>query len=343
MTYILTVDGGTTNTRAALWDENGVLVDSRSSPVGVRYTAMDGDNHRVCQAVKECLAALIEAHGLAWDQIQGIWAAGMITSNLGLVEIPHLTAPTGAPELAKDARQVSLPEIAPLPIHFIPGIKNTSAAIGLDNFESMDIMRGEEVESVALIHRWGKGKPMVLVLPGSHSKYVGVNAQGQITGCLTSITGELLSVITNNTILADAVEHSFVAPDHYQKDWMLLGLDTAHRVGLGRACFSGRILKLFAGQNRDAVANYLLGCVLENDWKALQGSQAIALTPDTHVVVAGKQPLAQAICDVLKERSGLAHVDQEILGPETSLSGEGCRIVAGLYNQLEPVALSKSS
>ena len=87
MTYILTVDGGTTNTRAALWDENGVLVDSRSSPVGVRYTAMDGDNHRVCQAVKECLAALIEAHGLAWDQIQGIWAAGMITSNLGLVDV----------------------------------------------------------------------------------------------------------------------------------------------------------------------------------------------------------------------------------------------------------------
>ena len=36
---------------------------------------------------------------------------------------------------------------------------------------------------------------MILVLPGSHNKFVAVNADKEITGCLTSISGELLSAI----------------------------------------------------------------------------------------------------------------------------------------------------
>ncbi len=327
--YLLTVDGGTTNTRAALWTTEGELLDRCGASVGVRDTAMDGgDNSRLCQAVRDCLAGLVERGGIGWDQVKAILASGMITSNVGLTEIPHLPAPAGVDELARGAVAVDLPQAAPMPIHFIPGVKNTASAIDLDNFESMDMMRGEEVEAVALIQRCRAGRPMLLVLPGSHSKFVGVNAQGQITGCLTSITGELLSVITNDTILADAVERSFVDEAHYNREMMLLGYETARRVGLGRACFSGRVMKLFAGQDHFAVANYLLGCVLENDLKALQGSQAIRPGADTHVVIAGKQPLSRAIYDLLVNSGRFAHVEEVRLEAGTSLSGQGCLLVA---------------
>ncbi len=326
--YIITLDGGTTNTRASLWNQDGQWMDTQGTQVGVRNTAMDGDNHQLCQAVKLCIETLLERNHITWEDILYITAAGMITSNVGLVEIPHLPAPAGLEELAQGMVCKEMPEICPIPIHFIPGIKNTAQEVDLDNFEAMDMMSGEEVESMALIHRFGIGTPMLLVLPGSHSKFVGVNERGQVVGCLTSITGELLSVITNHTILADAVEHNFVDEAHYQRDMMLLGYCTCARVGLGRACFSGRVMKLFAQQDHDAVANYLLGCVLESDIQALQGSHAIHMGKNTQVVVAGKQPLSRAICDLLTACNCFSSVQEASIQGKAPLSGEGSLMVA---------------
>ena len=53
--YIITVDGGTTNTRCILWDENRRRIAQENRPVGVRNTAIDGNNRKLKQAVKECL------------------------------------------------------------------------------------------------------------------------------------------------------------------------------------------------------------------------------------------------------------------------------------------------
>lgn len=46
---------------------------------------------------------------------------------------------------------------------------------------------------------------MLFILPGSHNKFVSVDREGKITGCLTSISGELLASITNDTIIAKSV------------------------------------------------------------------------------------------------------------------------------------------
>ena len=54
---------------------------------------------------------------------------------------------------------------------------------------------------------------LILVLPGSHNKFVSVDREGKITGCLTSISGELLASITNDTIIAKSVNREFVSRD----------------------------------------------------------------------------------------------------------------------------------
>lgn len=61
---------------------------------------------------------------------------------------------------------------------------------------------------MALLSHFAPGKPYLLVLPGSHMKFVSVDREDRITGCLTSISGELLAAITTGTILADAVRAS---------------------------------------------------------------------------------------------------------------------------------------
>ena len=119
--YIITVDGGTTNTRCILWDENRRRIAQENRPVGVRNTAIDGNNERLKQAVKECLECLTRDNGVGWDRIHRIIASGMITSDVGLVVVPHLTAPAGLAELAEATVAIQMPEICPIPNLFYTG------------------------------------------------------------------------------------------------------------------------------------------------------------------------------------------------------------------------------
>lgn len=302
--YVFTVDTGTTNTRVILWDENRNALGEEKREAGVRNTAIDGNNGRLKAAVKSCLDTLLEAHGLNYSQVKGIIASGMITSNVGLVEIPHLAAPVSIDDLAAGIRDVLLEDICPIPISFIPGVKNAEGdQVDLGNFEAMDIMRGEEVESVAMLSRLKEGVPYLLVLPGSHTKFVSVDEAGNITGCLTSITGELLNSITNDTIIADAVGRRFVSMETYDPEMLLLGFKTAKRCGIGRACFSARILNQFVTKDTGKLANYILGACLQSDVAAIQNSSALKAGPDTIAIVGGKDPLRRAIADILRQEN----------------------------------------
>lgn len=333
MGYVITLDTGTTNTRAILWNPSGIRAATASVHVGVRNTAIDGNTQKLSAGVRDALETLLRQAGIHYPEVDAIFASGMITSNVGLVEVPHLTAPAGANELAAGVQEILLPDICPKPICFIPGIKNFEEPVTPENFEQMDIMRGEETESVALIGRYGTGTPMLLVLPGSHMKFVAVDRQGRITGCLTSISGELLNSITTDTILADAVGHQFVTADSYDPQWVLLGGQTAKRCGLGRACFSGRILSLFATEDHSKIANFVLGACLASDVRAIVNSTALSCTPDTMVVVAGKAPLQQAIAELLRAEGCFRQVVTDTQTEDIPLSAQGALQIAGLRRE----------
>jgi 2-dehydro-3-deoxygalactonokinase len=328
MKYVITLDTGTTNTRTILWNENREMIARRKAEVGVRDTAIDGNNEKLKKAVAECISGLLTDAGIQYEDVKDIIASGMITSNVGIVEIPHCIAPVGIDDLAKAVREVFLPEICPLPIHFIPGVKNNVKDVNFDNVELMDIMRGEEVESCAIIEKLPEGQAAMLVLPGSHMKFISVDREHKITGCLTSISGELLSCITNNTIIADAVDHRFVDEDSYQPEIMLLGYENAKNQGLGRACFSGRILNQFVTKDSAKIANYILGAALQGDVEAVLHSHAINVSRDMHVIVSGKNPLRQAMVDIFKYEKCFARVDTFITAKDIPLSAIGSYIIA---------------
>lgn len=328
MSYIITLDTGTTNTRVVLWDSKFRPAASAKSEVGVRNTAIDGSNRRLKAAVKECLERVLRDAGTSYDEVEAVIASGMITSNVGLVEIPHCVVPAGADDLAAAVQEVSLPDVCPIPIHFVPGVKNSGGPIGFGNFEAMDIMRGEEVESIALLEQYPRGKSYLLVLPGSHMKFVSVNTKGQITGCLTSISGELLASITNDTIIADAVGRQFVAPEDYDRSMVLLGCDTAAKSGVGRACFSARILSQFVLKDQKKLANYVLGAALQSDLTGIRHSDALQVGPETDVIIAGKDPLRRAMADLLEHDGYFAHV--HVCAPKEGipLSAAGAFLIA---------------
>lgn len=332
--YVITLDTGTTNTRVILWNSNREILSSAKREIGVRNTAIDGNNAKLKEAVRDCLEDVLRQIDSTYDDVKMIIASGMITSNVGLVEVPHCTVPIDLKGLAAAVKTITLPNICPIPITFVPGVKNSIGEVNYTNFEAMDIMRGEEVESLAVLEQYPAGKDYLLILPGSHMKFVSVNAAGFITGCLTSISGELLASITNDTIIADAVGRSFVSQEHYNKEMVLLGYDTAKKVGIGRSCFSARILNQFTEKDHQKLANYILGVALQSDVTSVQHSSTIKVGSETDVIVAGKDPLRCAMADILCHEGCFAHVHLFDSPGKTPLSAQGAFLVAQCRNLL---------
>lgn len=335
MQYTITIDTGTSNTRTYLWDGNRELIASAKSEVGVHVTAMEGHNGTLKAAIRDCLAQLLEQGGIGFDAVSQVLASGMITSNVGLCEIPHVYAPAGREELAAGSVLREIKDVCPLPIRFIPGVKNPQPNVDAENFEAMDMMRGEEVETLAILNSFPKDTPYLLVLPGSHTKFVSVDASGKITGCLTTITGELLDCMTNHTVIADAVGRQFVSEENYDRDMVLKGFDTASRTGLGRAAFSARILNTFAEKDKQKLANYLLGAALSSDVQSIRNSAALKAEPTANVIVSGKNPLRRAIVDVLTHDGYFANVQEYIPDPNLPLSASGAFCVADALREKE--------
>lgn len=234
---ILTIDTGTTNTRVTVWQNVDALFQA-TRQVGVRDAAITGNRKTLQQGVRETIDVALTKAGWSTNDVDLVLASGMITSDVGLHEVRHLMAPAGLAELANGMAQTAIPEVCDRPIWFVPGVRNDVDNIGLHNVEAMDMMRGEEVETMGLVERLGIAEPTVIMLPGSHSKFVYLDRQQRIRGCVTTLAGELLQVITHNTILADSLDSDFAS--EVDREMLLAGARSASSIGLGRACFMVR-------------------------------------------------------------------------------------------------------
>lgn len=308
MAYSMTIDAGTSNTRVFLWTQDGILAGRAKRNIGVRNTAMDGNNRQLKTAIKECMEEVVANVSITLDAVEVIIASGMLTSNLGLVEIPHLIAPVSKADCAAGIVRKVIPEICDCPIHFIPGIRNANLLSERDEAGCMDMMRGEEVEVFALIEQYFDGAPMLLVLPGSHYKYVTVNEKQEITGCMTTMAGEVLHALTHHTIVADSVKREYVNLNHYCREWVLDGYQKACQVGFSRACFLARIQELFKETDHQKLAAYLLGAVLEGEVKAVKNSGCLSLNKNTRCYLAGNEVINRALFDVFQQEGCFDHV-----------------------------------
>ncbi|WP_213992932.1 2-dehydro-3-deoxygalactonokinase [Sodalis sp. dw_96] len=322
--YVITIDTGTTNTRVCLWNASGCLAQA-SAPVGVRDTVLTGDNLALKAGISRLCDRVVDEGCLAPDEEPVVIAAGMITSALGLVELPHLTAPVGLGQLAQGMVNRRIDGFLNRPVWFIPGVKNAVPEVTLENIESMDMMRGEETETFGLLREGSTGASLVL-LPGSHAKMVSISGEGLITGCITTLSGELLDVISKNTLIADALESGFC--DDIDETMLLRGAAMSRRVGLSRVCFTIRIMDMFSDLSRNQRANILLGAVLDADVQAIKNSAALGMRGDTRIIIYGKAVLRRGLALLLRHDP---YFTGELSTPEsipTSLSGLGALALA---------------
>lgn len=327
---IATIDAGTTNTRSRIW-QDGKIVAEASANIGVRNTAIDGNNIKLVEAIRDTLQLAAQKSGVPLAEMQLVLASGMLTSNVGLVEIPHIEAPADIEKLADSMVSKSIPEICPQPIWFVPGIKNMDGSkLPKERMEEMDIMRGEEVEVCGLLERMHISGPAIFVLTGSHNKYVAVDNEGKIVGCMTTIAGELLHSLTHDTILADTVGRSFASS--FNRESFMLGVTYCRKLGLGRASFMARILNQFAKYTQEEAQNYIMGLILADDVCSLQNSQLFKAYTNAPIVVAGNAVMQQGFSALFAEENR----EVIIVSPEVKngLSGFGAIAVAKKHGLL---------
>jgi 2-dehydro-3-deoxygalactonokinase len=139
-----------------LLDVQQRIVHKGMQKVGVRDTAITGSR----QTLREGLASLVEATvreaNLQLGDVRFAITSGMITSEIGLQEIPHLWAPAGLAELAESLTVTQDPTVFPLdlPLVFIRGIKNRyPPETTYADIRRIDFMRGEETQVMGLLAR----------------------------------------------------------------------------------------------------------------------------------------------------------------------------------------------
>ncbi|MEH6533544.1 MAG: 2-dehydro-3-deoxygalactonokinase [Photobacterium frigidiphilum] len=293
---IITIDAGTTNTRVTLFDGKQRLGIVKAA-IGVRNTSIDGNNSQLVSTISQAISQLKQEHNIVDKDIEAILAAGMITSNLGLVEVPHLIAPVSLQDFSDNIFSKVFPEISDTPIHFIPGVKNLETN-NIQSIDGLDIMRGEEVEALAIADLFEIKQDSVIALPGSHSKFISIDASQAINGCCTTLAGELNSIITHHTILTSSLQDKFA--DTLCSESLLEGYNAVEKYGLGHALFTIRLNEQFGGKGHQQLANYLVGAILHSDIKALSSAPQLLFTPDTPIYIGGKGLLCEATAVLIR-------------------------------------------
>ncbi len=298
--YCITIDGGTTKTRMCIWENREKLLAVKTEAVGAKSCAVEGNTIIWKKTIRKMLTEILAEQKLQEKDIEAVIASGMLTSNLGICEIPHLEAPVNITEYHKKMVKKLVPEIYDKEIWFVPGLKNSMKFLkDSKQCKEFDIMRGEETETYALFMKYGLGKNTICVLPGSHNKFVYIGKDGTLYGCKTTLSGELLEVITKGTILSDSLQHGFLEQDRYVREKVQEGYHTAKEEGITRALFLVRLKDLFLHEDVSKLRSYLLGIILQSDVELLQKQRFFQDKEEVCIIVTGDSVMGKGFCDLL--------------------------------------------
>jgi 2-dehydro-3-deoxygalactonokinase len=281
MANYICIDGGTTNTRINLV-ENGRIIDTLQFNVGARLS-IENEN-LLKKTVKKGIELILEKNGKREEDITKILASGMITSEFGLVNLPHIILPAGLVELNASMYETLLSDISKIPFVFIRGVKTVC-----EDLEHSDMMRGEETELIGIYK--GEG---VYILPGSHSKIIKTDSNGKIVDFKTNLTGEMIASLSQNTILKNSVDFN---NDKIDKEYLIKGFEYSQKLGINEALFKVRILGNLFNKSSVQVYSFYMGVLLSDE------IASILKENPARIVIGGKKQIKKSMEILLKEFS----------------------------------------
>lgn len=226
------MDWGTSNLRVMRLTAGGRVLDQRSDPRGAGELSADR------------FRGVLEEVAGDWLAEAPVLICGMAGARGKWREAGYQPCPASLSDIAAGLVR---PETEG-EVFIVPGVSE------LEDGLLTDVMRGEETQMMGL---WGDGGSGWAVAPGTHSKWIRIEA-GRIASFRTFVTGELFAAVSQSAILSSS-------PD------VAVGDDAAFRRGVERgladravtaALFSVRVGMLGGRLTPEAAPDYLSGLLI---------------------------------------------------------------------------------
>jgi 2-dehydro-3-deoxygalactonokinase len=285
---LLACDWGTTNLRAWTLDARGGVVEAREFDCGVGRL-QPGEAERV---FRDQVRPQLGAEGLP------ALLCGMIGSTLGWRVVPYVDCPAALDDLVRGLADVEDD------VRIVPGLRGPGVA------GAPDVMRGEETQILGWIEQdpaRRQGEHLICH-PGTHAKWALVR-DGRLERFVTSMTGELFSLVTRHGVLkTDAPADDEAAFD--------LGVEAAgDGSALAARLFTTRARVVGGDATPESSASYLSGLLIGAD---VASTPRLLRTGTRPVVLIGEPELCAHYERALAAR-GLSSTSHD--GREAALSG----------------------
>ena len=259
----IAADWGTSNLR--VW-----AIDSRGEIAGFRASA-NGMLKLQPHEFEGALTDLVHSWLPKGEQIPVI-ACGMVGARQGWVDAGYRKVP--CKPIERNSLVSAPTENRRLKVSIVPGLRQESPA---------DVIRGEETQIAGYILNGIHDAP-IACMPGTHSKWVRLKAD-RIESFQTFMTGEFFSLISNHSVVRDAVKSN----DWRENDF-LEAVDEClkGRVALAADVFGLRARSLISGDNTTCLRSRLSGLLIGQELSAMRNSLG-----DKEVAIIGSRELAR--------------------------------------------------
>lgn len=282
-TALIALDWGTSSLRAWRLAPGGAVLEARRADLGI-------------------LRVVGGAFAAALSQVAEDWRApgvpvlmcGMIGSRQGWVEAPYVACPAGLSALAAALAEVPDEEN----VRIVPG-----ASLRPER-GAPEVMRGEETQLLGI----DIGEPGVCVLPGTHSKWVVMEA-GEIAWFTTFMTGEVYEVLQRHSILGRLMTEPRGEDPAAFRQGVAEALAPAG-AGTLQSLFGVRTRGLFGDLAADQLASYLSGLLIGAEIREARAALAARNSRAERLTVIGAGPLtalyeeALAMAGIATRRAG---------------------------------------
>lgn len=267
------LDCGTTNTKCYIVDDNNAFLAEGYSKFGVKDNALKKNREDYKVELKKLVYSTIENAGKDIIQLRTVIGFGMISSDLGLLVVPHSTAPTSISTLQDGVFKV-VDSIFGEDVNFylIRGVKNPlEESKSIDNLEVCDFMRGEETQVVGILEKYKDMEAINVIMFGSHMKIIHVNDKREIEQSMTTMSGQVFDCIKNYTVVGKSVK---IKENEQMRMSMreitTLAEKTTLSRGLMRALLFPRFMESFTDMNSRERLAYLDAVIAIEDIKAIK-------------------------------------------------------------------------
>jgi 2-dehydro-3-deoxygalactonokinase len=307
--HFATIDCGTTNSRVYVLDEGLRVVAKGSKKIGVRDTAITGSRQALREGLTDVVERTVRDAGLQVQDLACAVTSGMITSEIGLLEIPHMTAPVGLDDLAAGVMPVRDPNVFPVDVQllFIRGVKNAyPPETSVRDIRRVDFMRGEETQIMGLLALPGlPDPPLTAVVLSSHTKYIPVTADRKIAGSVTTLSGQLFEAIRQGTSIGKSVEAPAAVSEEIDPDIVDAAFDAVAHAGFLRTLLMPRFMEVLLGIPASMRRLFIDAAIGAEDLQALRDFPLLGFAADTPFVLVGHPARCRIFRYILSRHYGV--------------------------------------